>query len=79
MGADPGRVVADRAQAEADLVIVRKSPIFAGHPLGLPIRARIGKISVPLAPVLSITSIDSGDDDIDGIFGRGSTARIGRG
>jgi hypothetical protein len=59
-GPDPGRVVADRAQAEADLVIVRKSPI-----------------SVPLAPVLSITSIDPGDHDIDRILGGGLTARIG--
>jgi hypothetical protein len=66
--ADPRRVVADRAQAEADLVIVRKAPPTVGIVLGLGISARIGKIPVALGAVLSIPPVDPGDHHIDSII-----------
>ena len=73
--ADPRRVVADRAQAEADLVIVRKATLFVGHALGLGIPARIGKIPLALGAVLSIPPIDPGDHHIGRTLG---AHRVGR-
>ena len=73
--ADPWRVVTDRAQAEADLLIVRKATLFVGHALGLGIPARIGKIPLALGAVLRIASIDPGDDDIGRTLG---AHRVGR-
>jgi hypothetical protein len=79
-GADPRRIVADRAQAEADLIIVRKAPLIGGRPLRLlGIPARIGQIPFVLGAVLWIRPIDPGDHDIDSILGANHVEAAGRG
>jgi hypothetical protein len=63
--ADPRRVVADRAQAEADLVIVREATATVSIRLSLGIPAQIGKIPLALGAMLSIPPVDLGDHHID--------------
>src|SRR6478735_7255167 len=66
--ADPWGVVADRAKAESDLVIVREAPINVRHPLGPTIAARIGEIAFALGAVRGISPIDPGHNRIDGVI-----------
>ena len=60
-------MVADRAQSEADLHIVRKSTATVSIRLDLGIPAQIGKIPLALGAMLSIPPIDPGDHHIDTI------------